>query len=79
MPAPSHPRTAPSAWARRLRSGPGNGSEFLVAALYATQARAHGPFPALHLAGIVLALIAAAGTVAALALPAVPSTALSRG
>jgi EmrB/QacA subfamily drug resistance transporter len=48
----------------------------LVAALYATQARAHGPVPALHLTGIVLALIAAAGTVAALALPAVPNTAL---
>jgi hypothetical protein len=52
------------------------GTLAVVAALYATQARAHGPVPALHLTGIVLALIAAAGTVAALALPAVPSTAL---
>jgi predicted MFS family arabinose efflux permease len=50
----------------------------LVAALYATQAKARGPVPALHLTGLVLAAIAAAGTLAALALPAVPNTPLPR-
>jgi len=50
----------------------------LLAALYATQARARGPVPALHLVGAVLALIAAAGALAALALPAVRNTALER-
>jgi len=50
----------------------------LIAALYATHARAHGPVAALHLAGVVLALIAAAGMLAALALPAVRNTALAR-
>lgn len=51
----------------------------LLAALYATQVRAHGPVPALHLAGTVLAVIAAAGALAALALPRVRNTALDRG
>jgi predicted MFS family arabinose efflux permease len=50
----------------------------LLAALYATQARAHGPVPALHLVGVVLAVIAGAGALAALALPAVRNTALER-
>jgi EmrB/QacA subfamily drug resistance transporter len=50
----------------------------LIAALYATRARAQGPVAALHLAGLVLALIAAAGMLAALALPAVRNTALAR-
>jgi hypothetical protein len=38
-----------------------------------------GPVPALHLTGAVLALIAAAGALAALALPKVRNTALERG
>ena len=50
----------------------------LLAALYVTAARAHGPVSALHLTGVVLAVIAAAGTLAALALPATPNTALAR-
>jgi EmrB/QacA subfamily drug resistance transporter len=50
----------------------------LLAALYATQARTRGPVPALHLTGLVLAAIAATGTLAALALPAVRNTALAR-
>jgi EmrB/QacA subfamily drug resistance transporter len=50
----------------------------LIAALYAAHARAHGPVAALHLAGVVLALIAVAGLLAALALPAVRNTALAR-
>ena len=50
----------------------------LLAALYATQARAHGPVPALHLVGVVLAVIAGAGALAALALPAARNTALAR-
>jgi Na+/melibiose symporter-like transporter len=50
----------------------------LLAALYATQARAHGPVPAMHLAGVVLAVIAGAGALAALALPAARNTALAR-
>jgi EmrB/QacA subfamily drug resistance transporter len=41
----------------------------LIAALYTAQTHARGPVPALHLAGIVLAAIAAVGTLAALALP----------
>jgi hypothetical protein len=41
----------------------------LVAALYATQARAYGAVAALHAAGLVLAALAAAGALAALALP----------
>jgi hypothetical protein len=49
----------------------------LVAALYAAEAGAHGPVPALHLTGVVLALIAAVGTVAALSLPALPNSALA--
>jgi hypothetical protein len=40
----------------------------LIAALYATQARAHGPVTALHLAGVALAALAAVGVLAALAL-----------
>ena len=50
----------------------------LLAALYATQARAYGPVPALHLVGVVLAVIAGAGALAALALPAARNTALAR-
>jgi EmrB/QacA subfamily drug resistance transporter len=50
----------------------------LLAALYATQSRTNGPVPALHLVGLVLAVIAGTGVLAALALPAVPNTALSR-
>ena len=50
----------------------------LVAALYATQARDRGPVAALHLSGLVLALIAAVGALAALALPAVRNTAPDR-
>ena len=50
----------------------------LLAALYTTQARVHGPVAALHLAGVVLAAIAAAGALAALALPRLRNTALSR-
>jgi predicted MFS family arabinose efflux permease len=50
----------------------------LLAALYAGQSRTHGPVPALHLTGAVLALIAAAGALAALALPAIRNTALAR-
>jgi EmrB/QacA subfamily drug resistance transporter len=49
----------------------------LIAALYAAQARAHGPVPALHLVGVVLVAIAAAGTLAALALPSARNVALS--
>jgi EmrB/QacA subfamily drug resistance transporter len=50
----------------------------LLAALYATQARAGGPVFALHVVGVVLAVIAATGVLAALALPAVRNTALAR-
>jgi hypothetical protein len=50
----------------------------LLAALYATQAPARGPVFALHLTGVVLAVIAATGVLAALALPAVRNTALAR-
>ena len=50
----------------------------LLAALYAARSRTHGPVPALHLTGLILAAIAGAGAVAALALPAVRNTALSR-
>jgi hypothetical protein len=50
----------------------------LLAALYAAQAHVHGPVPALHSVGVVLALIAAVGALAALALPAVRNTALDR-
>ena len=50
----------------------------LLAALYATQARVHGPVAALHLAGVVLGSIAAAGALAALALPRLRNTALSQ-
>jgi EmrB/QacA subfamily drug resistance transporter len=49
----------------------------LLAALYATQSRTRGPVPALHLAGVVLAAIAATGALAALALPALRNTALA--
>jgi len=51
----------------------------LLAALYAAQARTHGPVPALHLVGLVLAMIAAAAALAALTLPAVRNTGLERG
>jgi len=50
----------------------------LLAALYTTQVRTHGPVSALHLVGVVLAVIAGAGVLAALALPAVRHTALER-
>jgi len=50
----------------------------LLAALYAAQSRTHGPVPALHLTGAVLAVIAGLGALAALALPAARNTALSR-
>ena len=46
----------------------------LLAALYATRVRTHGPIPALHLVGLVLAVIAGAAALAALALPAVRNT-----
>jgi EmrB/QacA subfamily drug resistance transporter len=49
----------------------------LIAALYATQAREHGPVAALHAAGLVLTGIALAGALAAVALPAVRNTALA--
>ncbi len=49
----------------------------LLAALYATQSRTHGPVRALHLTGLVLAAIAATAALAALALPASPNIALS--
>ena len=51
----------------------------LLAALYAAQARTHGPVPALHLVGLVLAVLAAAAALAALTLPAVRNTGLERG
>jgi hypothetical protein len=52
----------------------------LVAALYATRARAVGPVAALHSADLVLVLVAAAGAVGALALPPkVRNTAMARG
>ena len=51
----------------------------LLAALYAAQARTQGPVPALHLVGLVLAVIAAAAALAALTLPAVRNTGLERG
>ena len=50
----------------------------LIAALYTTQAREHGPVAALHVAGLVLTGIALTGALAAVALPAVRNTALSR-
>ena len=50
----------------------------LLAALYAAQSRTHGPVPALHLTGAVLAVIAGLGALAALALPAARNAALSR-
>jgi EmrB/QacA subfamily drug resistance transporter len=50
----------------------------LLAALYETQARAGGPVFALHVVGVVLAVIATTGVLAALALPAVRNTALAR-
>jgi hypothetical protein len=43
----------------------------LVAALYTTQARTGGPAAALHAAGLVMVVIAAAGALGSLALPAV--------
>ena len=48
----------------------------LVATLYATQARTGGPVAALHAAGLVLVLIAAAGALGSLALPAVRNSLL---
>jgi EmrB/QacA subfamily drug resistance transporter len=50
----------------------------LLAALYVTRAHVHGPVPALHLVGMVLAIIAATGALASLLLPATPNTALTR-
>ena len=63
-----------SAW-QRIAASFGIG---LLAALYATQARVQGPVAALHLAGAVLGSLAAAGALAALALPRLRNTALSR-
>jgi hypothetical protein len=51
----------------------------LIAALYATQARTHGPVAALHSAGLVLVAIALVGALAALALPPLRNTAMVRG
>jgi EmrB/QacA subfamily drug resistance transporter len=51
----------------------------LVAALYTAQTRTAGPVAALHAAGLVLVLIAAAGALGALALPKVRNTAMARG
>ena len=45
-----------------------------IAALYSTQARAHGPVQALHLASLVIVAMCAAGAFAALLLPSAPST-----
>jgi len=42
----------------------------LIAALYARQAALHGPVTALHVAGWVIAAIAAGGLLAAVPLPA---------
>jgi EmrB/QacA subfamily drug resistance transporter len=42
----------------------------LIAALYTAHARAAGPVPALHLTGLVITALSAAGALAALALPA---------
>jgi EmrB/QacA subfamily drug resistance transporter len=50
----------------------------LIAALYAAQAREHGPVAALHVTGLVLTAIALAGALAAAALPKVRNTALVR-
>jgi len=50
----------------------------LIAALYAVQAREHGPVAALHVTGLVLTAIAVAGALAAAALPKVRNTALVR-
>jgi hypothetical protein len=49
----------------------------LVAALYTTQARGHGPVAALHASGLVLVAISVAGALAAAALPGVRNTALA--
>jgi len=46
----------------------------LVASLYATQARFHGSVAALHLTGIVIAVLCLAGLLLALALPRTRST-----
>ena len=51
----------------------------LIAALYTSQTHARGPVPALHLAGIVLASIATAGTLAALALPPTRNVSVASG
>ena len=50
----------------------------LVAALYATRARTLGPVAALHTAGLVLVMIAVAGALGALVLPAVRGAAAAR-
>jgi len=50
----------------------------LIAALYTTAARAHGPVAALHQAALILAAISAAAALTALALPALRNTALAR-
>ena len=51
----------------------------LIADLYATQARTLGPVAALHAVGLVLVVIALAGALGALGLPAVRNTAMVRG
>jgi EmrB/QacA subfamily drug resistance transporter len=50
----------------------------LVAALFTTQSHAHGPVSALHTVGLVLVVVALAGALGAVALPAVRNTALDR-
>jgi hypothetical protein len=49
----------------------------LIAALFTQQTRAHGPVPALHTTGLLIAALSAAGLLAALPLPAVRNTALT--
>jgi MFS family permease len=46
----------------------------LIASLYAAHAESDGPIAALHLTGVVITALAAAGTLAALALPATRNT-----
>jgi EmrB/QacA subfamily drug resistance transporter len=49
----------------------------LIAALFTQQARAHGPVPALHTTGLLIAALSAAGLLAALPLPPIRNTALT--
>jgi EmrB/QacA subfamily drug resistance transporter len=50
----------------------------LIAALYASQARFHGPVAALHQAGVVTVAISIVAALAAIALPAIPNPAPPR-